>query len=259
MTMHPLESESLGDADGIVHGFFTRQGGVSGGIYASLNCGFGSNDETRAVAKNRTRVVSTLGARPDTLVTCHQIHGTAAITVAAPWQSSAAPKADAMVTRNPGIALGILTADCAPVLFADPDAGVIGAAHAGWRGALDGVLEATLAAMCRLGARTASIRAAVGPCIAQPSYEVGGEFPAPFLEHDATAGAYFAPGARAGHWQFDLDGYVVARLAAGGVGTVTPSPSDTYADEARFFSYRRSCHRSESDYGRSLAAIALTG
>ena len=259
MSVHPLEADSLGDADGIAHGFFTRQGGVSDGIYASLNCGFGSNDETGAVAENRARVVASLAGRPDTLVTCHQIHSAEAITVAAPWQPRAAPRADAMVTRNPGIALGILTADCAPVLFADPDAGVIGAAHAGWRGALGGVLEATVAAMCSLGARTASIRAAVGPCIAQPSYEVGGEFPAAFLEHDAAAEVHFAPATRAGHWQFDLDGYVVARLAAGGVGTVTPSPSDTYADEARFFSYRRSCHHSETDYGRSLAAIALTG
>ena len=259
MTLRPLESATLATARGIAHGFFTREGGVSDGIYGSLNCGFGSKDEIAAVAENRVRVVASLAGRPDALVTCHQIHSAAAITVEAPWQTSAAPKADAMVTRTPRIALGILTADCAPVLFADSDAGVIGAAHAGWRGALDGVLEATLAAMCRLGAQATSIRAAVGPCIAQSHYEVGTEFPAPFLEHDAAASAYFAPGTRAGHWQFDLDGYVVARLKAYGVGAVTASPSDTYADEARFFSYRRSCHNSETDYGRSLAAIALTG
>lgn len=264
MTLRPLKTESFGGMDGVVHGFFTRQGGASSGIYASLNCGFGSNDESRAVAENRTRVVTALGCGPNALVTCHQIHSADAVVVGgeegrAPWQPSDAPRADAMVTRIPGIALGILTADCAPVLFADPVAGVIGAAHAGWRGALTGVLEATVAAMCGLGARASSIRVAVGPCIAQVSYEVGADFPDPFVDHDEAARGFFIPGERAGHWQFDLDGYVVARLRDCGLTSIAPSPADTYADEARFFSYRRSCHRDETDYGRSLAAITLTG
>jgi hypothetical protein len=264
MTVRPLKDLGLGGAEGIAHGFFTREGGVSGGIYASLNCGFGSSDDNAAVAENRDRTVAALDATPDRMVTCHQIHSAETVVVGdgdgrAPWRPSDAPKADAMATREAGITLAVLTADCAPVLFADAGAGVVAAAHAGWRGAVTGILESTIDAMCGLGARKNSIVAAVGPCIAQESYEVGPEFPAPFLEHDTNASSFFTSGRRADHWQFDLDGYVVARLRDAGLAAVAESPSDTYADEQRFFSYRRSCHHGETDYGRSLSAIVRTG
>src|SRR5207253_3631623 len=199
-------------ASGIRHAFFTRKGGVSGGIYAALNCGFGSHDDPEKVAENRAIAAAELGLGVDRLVSCHQVHGTATITVEQPWRREQNPRADGMVSAVPGIALGILAADCAPVLFADPIARIIGAAHGGWRGALAGVMEATVAAMVQLGARPERIGAGIGPCIAQPSYEVGPDMAAAFKAADGESGAYFVPAARAGHFRFDLPGYIALRL-----------------------------------------------
>jgi YfiH family protein len=251
MTVPFLTSGAL---DGVRHGFFTRQGGVSEGIYGALNCGFGSNDRREAVAENRDRVRQALGAQA--LNTVHQVHGVAVVEVEAGWDPLRAPKADAMATRARGIALGALAADCAPVLFADPEAGVIGSAHAGWRGALAGVTDAAIAAMERLGARRAKIRAAIGPCIAQESYEVGPELRDAFLAEKKGYDPFFARNA-AGRFQLDLKGYVAARLEAAGIGAVEIVPVDTYADEARCFSFRRATHRGEADYGRLVSAIVL--
>jgi YfiH family protein len=254
-----IELPLFTEARHLAHGFFTREGGVSRGIYASLNCGFGSGDERAAVTENRSRAAARLYLPASGLRTVHQVHGRSVVTVESQqWLPTAAPKADAMVTRQRGVALGILTADCAPVLLADPGAGVIGAAHAGWRGALDGVIEATVAAMTELGAQAGAIRAAVGPCIAQPSYEVGADFPAPFLAQDEINARFFSPG-RNGRHQFDLAGYVAARLAAADVGTVQVMRVDTYAEPDLCFSYRRATHQGEPDYGRQLSAIALVG
>jgi len=239
------------------HAFFTRQGGVSGGPFASLNCGFGSRDTPIDVERNRTIAAAELDLTPERLVTCHQIHGTDIVTVERPWQRAANPRADGTVTAVPGIALGVLAADCAPVLFADPDAGIVGAAHGGWRGALAGVMEATVAAMTALGARTERIRAGIGPCIGQPSYEVGPEFAARFAAEDPDSPAFFAPATRPGHFLFDLPGYIAARLRRLGLAVVESAPHDTAAEEELFFSYRRACLRGEVDYGRGLAAIAL--
>ncbi len=239
------------------HAFFTRQGGVSGGPFASLNCGFGSRDNPTDVERNRTIAAAELDLTPERLVTCHQIHGTDIVTVERPWQRAANPRADGTVTAVPGIALGVLAADCAPVLFADPDAGIVGAAHGGWRGALAGVMEATVAAMTALGARTERIRAGIGPCIGQPSYEVGPEFAARFAAEDPDSPAFFAPATRPGHFLFDLPGYIAARLRRLGLAVVESAPHDTAAEEELFFSYRRACLRGEVDYGRGLAAIAL--
>jgi polyphenol oxidase len=239
------------------HAFFTRRGGVSGGAFASLNCGFGSHDNPTDVARNRAIAAARLDLAPERLVSCHQIHGTDIVTVERPWQRAANPRADGMVTVVPGIALGILAADCAPVLFADPEAGVIGAAHGGWRGALAGVAEATVAAMTGLGARTERIRAGIGPCIGQASYEVGPEFAARFAAEDPASPAFFTPAPRPGHFLFDLPGYIAARLGRLGLAAVERAPHDTAAEEELFFSYRRACLRGEVDYGRGLAAIAL--
>ena len=246
-----------GGEPGVRHAFFTREGGVSDGIYASLNCGFGSRDDPRKVADNRAIVAARLGLAPERLVSCHQVHGTATVTVEEPWRRDRNPRADAMVSAVPGIALGILAADCAPVLFADPEARVIGAAHGGWRGALAGVMEATVAAMVTLGARAERIRAGIGPCIAQRSYEVGPEFAAAFAAADRASGEFFRPAAREGHFLFDLGGYLARRLAKAGLAAVERVPHDTAAEEALFFSYRRACQRGEPDYGRGLAAITL--
>jgi polyphenol oxidase len=248
---------ALNDAAGIRHAFFTREGGVSAGLYSSLNCGFGSGDAAEKVAENRARAMAALDLAPDRLVTCHQVHSPDVVTVAAPWRREDNPRADALVTNCRGIALGILTADCVPVLFADADAGVIGAAHAGWKGALGGVVAATVAAMARLGAAPGRMRAAVGPCIAQRSYEVGPEFPAPFLAEDSGNGDFFAPARRAGHFMFDIAGYVERRLIAAGVGAIQRAPCDTVAEETRFFSYRRACLKGEKDFGNGLSAIVL--
>lgn len=256
MTLAAL-AEFPGADPGIRHAFFTRRGGVSGGVFASLNCGFGSRDAPENVRRNREIAASRLGVSAERLVSCHQVHGTNAIAVEAPWRREQNPRADAMVTSAPGIALGVLAADCAPVLFADPEARIIGAAHGGWRGALAGVMEATVAAMARLGARPERIRAGIGPCIAQPSYEIGPEFYGTFLASDAENYRFFRPAARAGHFLFDLPLYIADRLSRLGLAAVERTPHDTAAEEALFFSYRRACLRGESDYGRGLAAIAL--
>ncbi len=243
-------------APGIAHGFFTREGGVSGGIYASLNCGGGSGDDPGAVAENRARATAALGLARDALATNHQVHGTSVVTVDHAWRREERPRADAMVSKTRGVALGILTADCVPVLFADPEAGIIGAAHAGWRGALAGVLDVTVRAMAALGAEPARIRAGFGPAIAHASYEVGPEFPAPFLAQDPAHERFFAAAAN-GKFRFDLPGYVLARLAALHLAAVETTGGDTAAEAQRFFSYRRSRLQGEPDYGRLLSAIAL--
>jgi len=224
---------------GLRHGFFTREGGVSAGLFASLNCSLGSGDDVGQVAENRRRALAALGLEPDRLVTGYQVHGDAVALVERPWRHEDRPRADGLVTRARGIALGILTADCAPVLLADPDIPVIAAAHAGWRGAVGGVLEATLAAMEREGAERARIRAGVGPCIGGASYEVGPEFPAPFLAEHAGNVRFFVAASRPGHFLFDLGGYVEAKLRRLGVGSVAHSGGDTCAEAVRFFSYRR--------------------
>ncbi|MFN3546481.1 MAG: peptidoglycan editing factor PgeF [Mesorhizobium sp.] len=252
----PLRSPAL-DAmapDGVRHGFFTRQGGVSTGVYGGLNVGLGSHDERAAVLENRARVAAHLGVTPDRLCTPHQIHSPRAVTVTAPWAER--PEADAVVTDRPGLALGVLAADCGPVLFADARAGVVGAAHAGWKGALEGVLEATIEAMTALGADPARIVAVLGPSISQENYEVGPEFVARFVAANADNQRWFAPSARPGHALFDLNGYTVDRLLRAGV-TASHLGHCTYADEERFYSYRRKTHRAEPDYGRQISAIVL--
>jgi YfiH family protein len=252
----PLRSPAL-DAlaeHGVRHGFFTRRGGVSTGVYGGLNVGLGSRDERAAVLENRARVAAHLGVAPDRLCTPHQIHSPRAVTVTAPWAER--PEADAVVTDRPGLALGVLAADCGPVLFADARAGVVGAAHAGWKGALEGVLEATIEAMAGLGADPARIVAVLGPSISQANYEVGPEFVARFVAANADNHRWFAPSARPGHSLFDLNGYTVDRLGRAGVGA-SQLGHCTYADEERFYSYRRKTHRAEPDYGRQISAIVL--
>lgn len=240
---------------GTRHGFLTRRGGVSSGLFASLNVGLGSSDDRAAVQENRRRAVEAV-APGAALVTLHQVHSATVIPVTAAFPDDARPHADAMVTATPGIALGILTADCAPLLFADAEAGVIGAAHSGWKGALADIGPATVAAMEQLGARRDRIVAAIGPTIAQRSYEVDLAFMARFCATDPAHEAFFIPG-KPGHAQFDLEGFIAARLAAAGVRTVVAMGLDTYPDEARFFSFRRTTHRAEPDYGRQLSLIAL--
>ena len=247
----------LSDSSGIRHAFFTRAGGVSEGVYDSLNCGLGSGDALDRVRENHRRAMAALDLPTDALATLYQVHSPTAVEATRTWARGEAPRADGVATRTPGLALGILTADCAPVLFADPDSGVIGAAHAGWRGALDGILEATVAAMVARGARPQRIRASIGPAIAQGSYEVGPEFPAPFLARDAADARFFRPAARPGHSLFDLAGYVAGRLAALGLGSIERLDADTCAESDRFFSYRRATLHGERDYGRNLSAICL--
>jgi hypothetical protein len=239
------------------HGFLGRRGGMSVGECAGLNVGFGSNDDREAIAGNRRLAVSAL--LPDAeLVTVHQIHSPEVVVASEPWALDERPRADAMVTDTPNLLLGILTADCAPVLFADHMAVVVGAAHAGWRGALAGVTDATIEAMEKLGARRENIHAAVGPCIAQPSYEVDEAFRARFLHADPDNARFFIDGP-AGKPHFDLEAYVVHRLIAAGIDEIEALNLDTYADADRFFSYRRATHRGEADYGRQLSAIAIPG
>lgn len=236
----------------VPHGFLGRRGGVSVGTVAGLNVGLGSGDDPAAVARNRRRAADAVLADA-ALVGLHQYHSAECVTVDAPWDDDHRPRADALVTARPGILLGILTADCAPVLLADPEAGVVGTAHAGWRGAHGGVIEAVVTAMEALGARRARIAAALGPCIGQNSYEVGDDFRAQFGADDDR---FFAPG-RPGHWQFDLAGYAAARLAEAGIGQVTRLDLDTYPDAERFYSYRRSVHAGEPTYGRQFSLIGL--
>ena len=251
-----LASSLLAAIPGLRHAFFTREGGVSGGVYAGLNGGIGSHDDPADVRENRRRMAVQLGVTPKNLLSVHQTHSPDAIVATAPWVGPARPKADAIVTRNEGLALGITAADCGPVLFADPKARVIGAAHAGWKGALTGILESTIDTMEKLGAERSGIVAAIGPMIRQPSYEVGREFVARFIEADAENAAFFVPGERDGHAMFDLPGYIRMRLENAGVLMIDDLGVDTYADE-RFYSYRRSVHRREPDYGRHVHAIAL--
>lgn len=238
------------------HGFFTRRGGVSTGPYASLNCSLNGGDAPEAVAENRARVARCLGVAPGHLLGLTQVHGTAVVTAAAPWRPGAGPHADALVTSRPDLALGVITADCAPVLFADTASGVVGAAHAGWRGALAGVLEATLAAMAALGATPRGIAAAIGPCIRQPSYEVGADLRDAVLAADAAGSAFLAPGRRAGHWQFDLAGYCASRLRAAGLAAVEVIDADTLPDAERFFSHRRRTLAGGGVIGHQISVIA---
>jgi polyphenol oxidase len=242
---------------GIRHAFFTREGGVSGGLYWSLNAGVGSRDNAGNVAENRARMAAALAVTPDHLLTAYQIHSPNVVVAQAPWPITERPRADAIVTRTPGIAVGVSTADCGPILFADPRARVVGAAHAGWRGALAGVAEAAIAAMERLGAAREYIRAALGPTIQQDNYEVGPDLIARFAAEDAVSNRYFSPAARSGHAQFDLAGYITSRLRRAGVRQVEDIGLCTYSDPARFFSFRRSTHRAEADYGRHVNAIVL--
>ena len=251
-----IQSSSLA-SPGIRHAFFTREGGVSEGIYASLNGGIGSRDAPEHVRENRARMAAALGVAPDHLVSCYQIHSRDVIVASKPWTRETAPHADAIVTKVPGLAIGVSTADCGPILFADAQAGVIGAAHAGWKGALTGVLEATVSAMEKLGATRAGIAAAVGPLIRQPNYEVGPEFVERFRAGDAASVKFFKPAAREHHAMFDLPGYIRSRLERAEIARVDDLGFCTYADPARFFSYRRTTHRGEPDYGRHINAIAL--
>lgn len=240
---------------GVPHGFLGRRGGVSSGIHAGLNVGLGSEDAAEVVAENRRRATEAVlpGAQ---LVTLFQVHSAEAVVVTQPFEQALRPHADALVTDRPGLALGILTADCAPVLLADREAGVVGAAHAGWKGAIGGVTDSTLAAMEQLGARRERISAAVGPCIARASYEVDADFVRRFAEADPENERFFTD-TREGHAQFDLEAYVVHRLASAGVRRIEALGLDTYADPERFFSYRRATHRGEPDYGRQIAIIGL--
>ena len=240
---------------GVAHGFLGRIGGVSTGVHAGLNVGIGSDDDAAAVIENRARAVAAVqpGAR---LLSPYQVHSADCVTVATPFADDARPHADALVTDRPGLALGIVTADCAPVLLADVQAGVIGAAHAGWKGALGGVTDATIQAMVALGAQRDRIAAAIGPCIARASYEVDEAFARRFEANDPANERFFAEG-RAGHFQFDLEAYVAHRLATAGVTRVAMLGLDTYADEARFFSFRRATHRGEPGYGRQISIIGL--
>lgn len=251
MTLEILTSDEL---DGTRHGFFTRRGGASSGIFAGLNCGLGSSDQHAAVRINRARVAEAMQASPDALVSVNQVHSADVVTVSGPMTSR--PRADAMVTATPGLVLTILTADCQPVLFSDPEAGVIGAAHAGWRGALDGVLEATVAAMEALGAERSRIRAVIGPSISQRTYEVGPDFFDQFVQDDPDNARFFA-GGTGDRMQFDLPGFGLHRLREAGVGRAQWTRHCTYSDADRFFSYRRSTHDKEADYGRLISAIRL--
>jgi len=252
-----IEAPQLSSLPRIRHAFFTREGGVSTGLYGSLNGGLGSSDDPAHVAENRRRMTDQLGLPPDALVSLHQVHSPEAVVVERPWSRDERPRADGMVTRMPGLALGITTADCGPVLFADAQAGVVGAAHAGWRGALGGVIEATLAAMETLGAARRRTVAVLGPMIRQDAYEVGPELVEQFRQTDGANERFFRPADRDGHALFDLPGYLRARLVAAGVGEVADLGLCTYADEKRFYSYRRATHRGEPDYGRLISAIAL--
>ena len=251
-----VSSDLLSAVPGLRHAFFTREGGVSGGIYTGLNGGLGSSDIAADVQENRRRMATHMGVAPEHFLSLHQIHSPDVVVATGPWDGPARPKADGIVTRTENLAIGVTTADCGPVLFVDPTERVIGAAHAGWKGALTGVLESTLEAMETLGADRARIVAAIGPMIRQPSYEVGAEFVARFLDDDAAHAMFFRPAQREGHAMFDLAGFIRMRLEKAGVSVIDDLGLDTYADD-RFFSYRRSVHRSEPDYGRHVHAIAL--
>jgi YfiH family protein len=251
MTLEIITSDLLED---VRHGFFTRAGGASSGVFSGLNCGIGSTDQREIVQINRTRVAEAMGTTADRLIGVHQVHSADVVHVTGPLPDR--PKADAMVTDREGIALAILTADCQPVLFADAEAGVIGAAHAGWRGAMDGVLEATITAMEKLGAVRDRINAAIGPCISQRAYEVGPEFFDAFMADDPQNARFFVNG-KEDRFLFDLPGYGLRRLRAAGIAEAAWTHHCTYSDKRRFFSYRRATHAKEADYGRLIAAITL--
>ena len=240
--------------DCVAHGFFWRRGGASSGIFEGLNCGGGSSDQAEIVAMNRDRVADAIGVSPERLVSVHQVHSATAVTLHE--RPVERPRADAIVTNTPGLALAILTADCQPVLFADRNAGVIGAAHAGWRGALDGVLEATIDEMIAAGGARENIHAVIGPTISQRAYEVGQEFLERFLDEDPDSARFFING-QEGRYLFDLPGYGLMRLRAAGIGSAEWTHHCTYSDEARFYSYRRATHRGEADYGRLISVIRL--
>jgi hypothetical protein len=254
-----LQASSFAVLPGIRHAFFTRSGGVSQGVYSSLNGGVGSRDTPERVAENRARMAAALGVSADRLVTPFQIHSPDVIVVKEPWTRENRPRADAVVTQMPRLAIGVSTADCGPLLFADSAAGVIGAAHAGWRGALSGVVEATVAAMERLGAKRIRVAAALGPTIRQSNYEVGPEFIERFLAADTANGRYFKPSEREDHAMFDLCGYIAQRVEQAGITQFEDLGLCTYEEPERFYSFRRSTHRNEPDYGRHINAIALSG
>lgn len=252
-----LVSRPLSDCDGVLHGFWGRQGGVSTGVFASLNCGYGSDDDPALVRENRRVIASGLNVHVDQIITAYQIHSADVIDVTAPWTRENAPRGDAMVTTVPGIALGVLAADCAPVLLADAQAGVIGCAHAGWQGAFKGVIEAVVARMADHGASRARIVAAVGPCISQSAYEVGPEFHQRFVDASPALGRFFVASSRADHLMFDLPGFVDMRLDQAGVRQRDLLGVCTYKGEDTHFSFRRTTHRGETQYGRNLSAIML--
>lgn len=254
----PVTADSLAEVPCIRHGFFGRDGGVSEGLYASLNCGLGSQDGRVNVTENRRRVAASLGVEADRLLSLYQIHSATPVVVDRPIAREDLPRADALVTKVPGIAIGAMAADCTPVLFADPETKVIGAAHAGWRGALSGILDATVEAMVAIGARREAIRAAIGPTINQPSYEVGAEFRDTFIAADPINARFFMQPANAPRPLFDLPGYVEHRLSRLGLGSIERRTRCTYANDSEYFSFRRSTHRKEPDYGRQISAIVVT-
>ncbi|MDT2021715.1 peptidoglycan editing factor PgeF [Methylocella sp. CPCC 101449] len=257
MSALPVIRSRLLEAAGVSHAFFTRQGGVSTGVYASLNGGAGSRDDAAAVAENKRRMADTLGITADRFMVPYQIHSADAVAIAASWSEAERPRCDGVATATTGLGLGVTGADCGILLFADARAGVIGAAHAGWKGAFDGVIEATLQRMEELGAKRANVSVVLGPTIAQASYEVGPEFVARFRAADAGNERFFVPSPRADHAMFDLPAFIGAQLDKAHVGAFENLALDTYADEERFYSYRRTTHRGENDYGRLIAAIAL--
>lgn len=258
-TESAIRSEQLLRLQSVSHAFFTRLGGASSGLYASLNGGQGSSDDRAAILENRARMAAIIGVAPTHLVSVHQVHSPDIVVVTEPWSPDQRPKADGMVTRMRGIALGVASADCGPLLFADGEAGVVGACHAGWKGAFTGVIEATVAEMEALGAERRRIVACLGMTIGPENYEVGPEFRARFVDAEAGSARFFSDASRPGHAMFDLPGYIMARLDALGLGTSENLGLCTYADERRFYSYRRTTHRGEADYGRHLSAIALIG
>ena len=256
--LDPIEAPDLAKLPGLRHGFFTRAGGVSTGIYAGLNCGLGSGDDIALVLENRRRVAAHLGGRHDGVATLYQEHGATAFTIDRPIAREALPKADAVVTKTPGLVIGVLTADCAPILFADPEAKIVAAAHAGWRGAVAGIIVSTIAEMERLGAKRSRIVAALGPCITQPAYEVGPDFEAVLTARDHSNARFLARPATNAKAHFDLPGFVLSRLEAAQMGNIVNSAQCTHGNESLFFSFRRTTTRQEADYGRQISAIVVT-
>ena len=253
--LNPLTDDTLA-ATGARHGFFSRAGGVSGGLFAGLNCGAGSGDDARKVAENRARVAQRLNVAPERLLSAYQVHSATALVVNEPWDTETRPQVDGLVTAQADIAIGVLTADCGPMLFSSSDGTIVGAAHAGWKGALTGIAEATINTMIELGADRDGITAVLGPTISGTAYEVGPEFVARFTDHDPANADFFRPSERDGHAWFDLPGYIARRMDKAGIAGFTDLARCTYADEAAYFSYRRATHRGEDDYGRLIAAIA---